>query len=256
MFNIMLIGNGFDVQHGISIKFKDFIASSIFQNGIGKRYKNFFKEENYINFSSKTELWSDFENFLGYIINQKNIKEKYFVKQIIILFQKWIESRKNELVNKNPLIDSILKENKINFLLSLNYTTTPEIYGFTKKIFTINSLRSEWTDFQNMDGKYINLHSYSKKNRKIHFIIGNDDYDNIHKNKFILEWYEKNKFNPKNLLLNQILSSKLFCKIIVYGFSFGKSDKTINDFLHEFSKNREIIIYEKNNEGEIVFRHF
>ena len=255
--NIMLIGNGFDLQHDIKITFKDFVESDIFKQGIGKSYKKFFTEDEYKKYSGENmiELWSDFEGYLMHIISNNNLKHDFFIKKITCLFQKWFKNIEITIhrKEKDKTINKIITNNNIKIIISLNYTSTPEIYGFKKKIFNKNALKSEWTDIEKMKGKFINIHWYDKNEKKLHCILGNDSSNKISKEKYIELWDKGEKFNPKKFLLQTILEKQdQINKIFIYGFSFGNSDKDINDFLVQFYKTRsqeEVIFYfdKKNN---------
>lgn len=247
MINIMLIGNGFDIQHKILINFNDFVNSNLFKQKIGRRYLEFFSNKKYLEFSNSTNLWSDFEGYLKHIIEKNNLNTKYLIKKITVIFQEWINIKKIKYPDKNNFIQKIIKKHKIDFIISLNYTDTPKMYGFSKKTFKINSLKREWTKYELMKGKFINLHAYSSSKRKIYFILGHDENKKTIKDNFIMEWFKKNKFNPKALLLSHILESNKIINIIVYGFSFGNSDKILNNFLKKFSQNRFVIVYFLDN---------
>ena len=230
--NIMIIGNGFDKQHGIDIDFKDFVRSEIFRSKIGKQYASFFKNDK--------PLWSDFEGHLLDVCQKNKIKQKFFVKKVTKIFQDWIEEIKRKIkYKKDSFVEQIINEHRIESIISLNYTDTASQYGFKMKKFEYDSIRPEWNDLAKMKHRCIDIHSFLPNQKDIYSIIGNDQNQKISKDIFIKEWYEKTSYNPKQSLLKSILKNKKVKKIVIYGYSFGNSDQTLNQFLINFLNDKD-----------------
>lgn len=174
---LIVIGNGFDIAHGIPSRYEDFkeylllyekepevlfeiagqkwcASDSISPNDVEKR--NFY--EDITKFITTAELWSDFENALGYLDDeelksyhsdflldyghvkwkdsanhdyQMSIEESLeFAKDIPKYLAEWIS-------HLNTSADNILPPNFINneaLFLNFNYTDTlEEVYGILRK---------------------------------------------------------------------------------------------------------------------------
>ena len=238
-----IIGNGFDIAHGIKIEFNDFVESEIFQREIGT-YKKYFTSKEYDNFSSGTELWSKFEDFIKHICLTKKIKHNLFMKKIGNIFHKWVSSidYKSQLnkvdLKTNEGIRNIINCNNI---ISLNYTDTLNIYGFQKSQFNHKSKPKEWEVCK--DSKYYyKIHAFDEKTKHGAFVIGNDSDNKTHKRNSIESWEKNQGFNIKERILKGVLKCKIN-KIVIFGFSFGTSDAEIIEWLEKIPKEIEIIIY-------------
>lgn len=237
--NILIIGNGFDIVHGKKILFKEFVNSNKFQNGI-KSHKFFFINDEYIKFCKTSKLWSRFEDYCLYICKNNKINDFSFVKKISNLFTKYWLEEKQYIFKKNPKkrnnIIQFLKQKKIDCILSFNYTPTPEIYGFEPFHFHSNTLRSDINNINKWKNKYLKIHDYVSK--KTQTILGHDLNEKTKKEKIIMSWDSKIKFNPKKSIFNRILKIE---KVNLYsiGFSFGSSDQDVIDFVNKLSKNEK-----------------
>lgn len=241
MKKIMFIGNGFDILHGIYIKFNVFVNSNIFQNNI-KSHKKYFSNNEYLKFSSKTELWSQFEDYCKYIVEQNNIQGFSFMKKICSIFQKWFELQNNNEITINEELQEFISLNNIETIVSFNYTNTPKIYGFENFYFKSNTERKGYAMIDLWKGKNIMLHAY--QSREIEMILGHDKNKLISKKRIVDQWKEDIKFNPKKQLLETIKNSKEINEIVFLGFSFGDSDQDIINFVQNLIKGKkQVIIY-------------
>lgn len=252
--NIMIIGNGFDIQNNILIYFDDFVKSDTFQKQIGNQYKKYFVNNMYRKFSDSSKLWSDFEGYISYITKTYQIQPRYFIKKITLIFQEWMrelrESSKKILPNKT--ITYILEQYNVDFIISLNYTSTAEAYGFKLKQFNANSTKQDWSNLPKLHNSYVNIHSFGV-NKQLNAILGDDSNEFISKSKFISDWgvSEKTRYNPKKLLLSHIQKSDVINKLIIYGYGFGESDKDINNFISNMIHSGvKVINYNKINPGK------
>ncbi len=254
MKKIMFIGNGFDILHGINITFHHFVNSKTFQDGINS-YKKYFIDDEYTKFSKETELWSRFEDYCKYIVENKNIQGFSFIKKICLLFQKWFEIQDLKKVIINKELKKFIKLNKIEIIVSFNYTNTTNIYGFDNFYFEPNSARNDYANINSWKDKTVMLHAY--KSKEIQMVLGHDKNKLINKNKITKNWGIDRKFDPKKQVLQTILKSNEISEIIFLGFSFGDSDEEIVNFAKKIiNKQRVVTIFYHNKINQSIRKHF
>lgn len=243
--NVLVIGNGFDIQHGINISFKDFVESNQFKIQM-KNYIAFFNDENYKEysekFSFKTELWSDFEDYLGYLYEKVGKNKKTFIKKINSAFSMWIENMDIPTPEKDEYIEKNVFSNDIHLVISLNYTETPKIYGY-ERIPLDEKIKKSELKLSNIKNKFINIHNFDRKEYK--HIIGNDLHEKMRKKNVLNYGWSGKKTNLffKEETLPQMLSSDEVENIFIYGYSFGDSDSDLNKmFMNKIIK-RKLTIF-------------
>lgn len=247
--DVLVIGNGFDIEHDILIRFTDFVNSDVFSENIGS-YAKFFSCEMYREFSRTTELWSDFEGYLKYVCENSKIQPTVFINKVSKTFGKWIASIDITPCARSAKIEKILNYHDISIVLSFNYTNTPEKYGFSKKTFNYNSTKNEWRKIESLINKCVFLHYFESSNRKSNYVIGNDGSPKINKSKIIENWSGLSKYNPKKLVFDTLVKSEKISGLVFYGFSFGESDKEAFEFVNSFlAENKRVTVYYK---GDVI----
>ena len=237
--NILIVGNGFDLEHNIKINFQDFVNSIEFNESI-KTHKKYF-----INSDQNNHLWSEFEKYCFDICSKNKINKQEFWKKINNIFFDWLTILKEDIdfpnLVKSKLVLKILDEFKPLTILSFNYTATPEIYEYESLFFSFDDKPENWK-IDILKNKYVNLHYFDSKD-KGNYVLGHDLELKYNKNFMVSTWAGKKAFNPKIKVLNEIKNNPSLSKLIFYGFSFGDSDIEIVYWLFEaFKSNEKIVI--------------
>ncbi len=240
---IGIIGNGFDIEHGLWITFNEFVSSDEFKREV-KSFGKFFNDDKYKEFCSNSELWSKFEEYISFILQEGKIKQyNVFLNNINRAFSSWMDG-KNLSTLKKEGVDNFKDLLECNFIISLNYTKTIEHYGFKPKWFEHDSFSKEW-DVTGLNGYYVNIHWFKSKSKGSHYILGNDSNEKITKNKLIENWEQGHRFNPKKMLFNSIRDKKTeITEIYIYGVSLGESDQDLVNLIKSL-KNVKITIIGK-----------
>lgn len=172
---LLIIGNGFDLFHGLKTKYSDF------RNYISKRGSDDLKVKQFIDdFQSEflpsgtDSLWNDFENSLCHIklaetnlsiskdeLNDRINKVCNVQNDASKYLQLWLNDEvKNQPINKSRPLSVILSKYKSNlddlFVLNFNYTDTI-LYYLDEKYPNSNSVTI-------LGDRYFSIHGCSYRN--------------------------------------------------------------------------------------------
>jgi len=148
--NVVVVGNGLDLHHGLKTSFKNFIDIGMSEEVKGKM--NCFKSRG--NYDNKNENWYDLESFYRSvvleiqesIINQKGINKdnKEVVSTKMREINEWFHKLMHELAEYlkiieagdlykiDPIVEQYLR--KADIILTFNYTNTlQELYNVPEK---------------------------------------------------------------------------------------------------------------------------
>jgi len=135
---LYIIGNGFDLHHGLNTKYSDFRKSKVdkvqyLRNIRNNLYGNKIKEE---------QWWCDFEEMLGHIdynhlmstrdgeaIGSLKAKD-FFGDNLAVFFGEWVRALERSIHNTPKLVETI---DNNSLFLTFNYTTLLE------KIYSVPS---------------------------------------------------------------------------------------------------------------------
>ncbi|NJI62949.1 AbiH family protein [Staphylococcus epidermidis] len=248
--NLYIIGNGFDIDHGIKSKYIDF--KHFLENSLDINAKVLLDiiENSYRN--NDDMLWKDLEKSIGeldldYYIEKdvKNLTNAImFTENFSYLFKEWVNYLRDfEIIKVSTKKDlkQLFNENRDVFF-SFNYTPTLE------KIYNINK--------DNI--KYIHVvkngESYEFGHEKIGEIneIG---HKNFGVRNFLRQQLSKDtsKIYENNRSWFEELSQKNIENIYFYGFSFANIDLIyIKGILNNVNKNKlkNIYLYSYKNQKE------
>jgi hypothetical protein len=270
--NLLIIGNGFDLNHGLKTNYDDFLQWA-YKNGqmgiydnfdLQEYWKNKISNKNYIthtpNFantlfskqggtwlqleSNLAEVVSDFQAILGTDFNKHeerfyNQFKAIFNDLLIIKFERYIANVVNSAKTKQ-----VLAVEHADLILSFNYSNTYErLYSSNKKVPIC----------------YINGKAIIDKHSP-HIVLGCDYYSS--KN-IELSWYNKvfqrtNKANDSKQNRSYITwlknNEKTKYKIYIVGHSLGKTD---HDILKRFvlNENNETYVYFHSLESKYELIH-
>ncbi len=254
--NLFIIGNGFDIAHGLNTGYYDFY-----------RYLSDSKESDevalldfLINYTELNDLevylWKDFENKLGtadferlleipteYIEDVENDIEKdpdYYGSQVQMklwecekiaeslpeIFARWISTINVKSAERKKDFENLLIEDKNNFFLTFNYTKTlEEIYGINEgHICHIHGFVDE--NIMVGHGKkykeYYNFYHTDKMITDMTSIDTIEDCVNITHNMY--NYWRKDVESNLNLHQGLFDAMKDVKNIYTYGFSFNNVD--------------------------------
>ncbi len=214
--NILIIGNGFDLNLGLKTSYNDFIESDDFKRLLNKNYFAQHLQSKY-----DLEKWIDIENELkNYSKRNSGISESF--RDFEDNFYELSESLKSYLrkINYEEIDKNSHGYNLIKFLS--NQKTTILDYNYTKSLEII---------FENLDKKekikdIIKVHGSIEDN----IIFGVEDNAQIKdKHVFLRKAFNENfkAINTNNLL-------KASNQIFIFGHSLGKTDHMyFSDFFSE-----------------------
>lgn len=134
---LLIIGNGFDIAHGLPTKwehFKEYIDWNIQSNKDSTFCTKEFEEmlEKYEKDMKDLHFWSDVEGFLGELGTEIEDKEDLtnlssFIDEFILLFQRYLCKVEIELFDKVKINnDTIEFLNGFDKIITTNYTNTLE----------------------------------------------------------------------------------------------------------------------------------
>lgn len=170
MNNILFIGNGFDLAHGLPTSWRDFqtyINAKMLENGSGsycsKQFEDMLNE--YSEDLKEYEFWSDVESYLGKKgegcdSTESTIELIDFTKEFTLLFQKYLVEVE-EILFPEISVKDVTKQyiDSFDIIVTANYTNTLE------KLYEISSK------------KIIHIHGQiiEQSNAEISCIIGCDN---------------------------------------------------------------------------------
>ena len=255
---LIIIGNGFDLHHGMKTKYSDFKNSlpdkdirkienifsisngnwSNLENNIAKSFDNVHGiiqnvlENVYVDVDYD-EPWKQDDEF-GYVFEEDVRNELIWKETINSHIYHWIKSL--DTPNKKTKIYDLLKNSKI---VDFNYTKTSEVvYGISKdKILYIHGNKDDESKIQFGSIKKI------RPDKATGFW---SDYGNNWDYSKFFEEYEKN--TPSNLLNLEKFLSDSYDEIIVFGHSFGIQD--FDYFQKIFSLNKKNIKIKSYNKED------
>lgn len=229
MNRLVIIGNGFDLAHGLKTKYSDFI------DDFWGNVKNCYKEDNIKSIVYINEIYSNFLSF-GKISNYSDFKNniEYYAK-----------------VYKYDFIESIGVCRK-------SKSDNTRIFEFRNEFFRIITLKrvENWVDIESeyyyqlkKITKSVKLESrksdedwLKEKNQKIKIL--NDEFEQI---KLLFEKYLKEKVEPE---IGNIIDQEILYNLKISGW---KDEEQLQKYLQEFPKDRETqkhLIEENNNKWE------
>lgn len=232
--NVLIVGNGFDLNIGLKTSYSDYIKGKEFQSLLGKN-----NLADYLNLCSKTSKWVDIEKELY----------KYSVK----LFYK-IGERFEPNLNKRELIGKLKSEyNEICYSLKLylervtsckiNIDKTASFYiinkVFNEKDINTYILTFNYTDIieriqqtllYSINNYYINHIHGSLQNNNIVFGI-EDSVEVAKEHVFLYKSYNNQNINGLISILKNAENITFFC------YSLGETDHSyFDDFFSEQTK--------------------
>lgn len=248
--NLYIIGNGFDIDHGIKSKYIDF--KHFLENSLDINAKVLLDiiENSYRN--NDDMLWKDLEKSIGeldldYYIEKdvKNLTNAImFTEHFSYLFKKWVNYLRDfeiikESTKKN--LKHLFNENRDVFF-SFNYTPTLE------KIYNINKDNIKYIHVVKDGESYEFGHEKIGKINEIgHANFGVRNYLRQQLSKDTSKIYDNNRSWFEEL------SQKNIENIYFYGFSFANIDLIyIKGILNNVNKNKlkSIYLYSYKNQKE------
>lgn len=245
MRNILILGNGFDLDLGLKTKYSDFTGSDEWRKYSSEK-STLFK---YLNAKKEVERWFDLESELFNYANPQ-VQKSRTIKEDKLYFDQLHEGLKNYLRNQQDkdiniksyaaeLLKAIVHNDLFHNIYSFNYT---DINIFAKQIgITLNS-------------KCTYIHGSLAENS---IILGVNDkrlipnYDFLHKT--MSPYYRSHNLFEDLYAANEV---------IFFGLSFGEIDFTyFEDFFKSQSsgdnvgrkkKNITIITYDENSRRDIL----
>lgn len=266
----MILGNGFDIAHGLNSKYKDFwtfcneaLKGSTYSEETKEKIKNVLKY-----FPEQHEFWSDMESNITNLSNEGmnefdfawnvlrknefiyNILPKFYSELIFVLGE-WVMQLDLSADKIKPKFNLDMDTYFINF----NYTSTlVSVYKINKdKILYIHNeaidaflkLMLSINHDKNIIIGHSNILTDCVTNKKY---VGNkwcDEYINL-----TIKPFSECKKNVDNFLANKQINSIKF-----YGFSFSKQDKPYIEFLlkkYPPKKAKWIIYYYANDKKMMI----
>lgn len=281
--NIFIIGNGFDLHHGVKTSFNDF--KEYFKNNHSSEFESFnLTAKNMLN--EKLDDWNKLENYIGELVHSegdniyKNIEEDYhdlndFYKSISpsyeyldmlknnVTFLKkvffdWINIKNNEILTKDKFNN--VSFNKEDYFIIFNYTNTLEsLYGIDNNhILHIHGksgndlILGHNEDFIKPFPKTIITYDENYNEKRVR--LKNDEFNTELIEK--INKYEKSLHSSFNKRSKRIISRnkkwfehfKNINSLSFYGFGFGNQDalyinKIVDILEGRNNKNLDINIY-------------
>lgn len=243
MDNVLIIGNGFDLNLGLKTMYSDFLASNEFKEIINDEVitgRNYIKRHivDKINLENWIDIELELTNFsknIGSFIIQNKKSDLVFedfkeIKQALLHYLSGIDYTININTLAYKLIETFCSRNgtKPNYLFSIlnfNYTNVAE-----------NIIRSL---NHNADIHYI--HGSLKEND---IVFGVEDNADIIDEFSFLKKSCSPAFNNKNVYIEDVLETSR--SIIFFGFSLGKTDHT---YFKDFFINRTKEL--RNRKGDL-----
>lgn len=237
---LIIIGNGFDLDQNLKTRYSDFVCSTEFKSLINSG--NFLAS--YLEKEYKPQLWFDVENKLKEYSNNQNAVEEINFEQDFMALSDALKNYLNNLTYDNldetaysfKLLKAIQNENFL--ILDFNYTRTTEII-----------LLKLGLEKQKIDERLIKVHG-SVDDPEV--IFGTED-DAIIKPKHI---FLKKSYNPhfKAIDINQNLEN--IQNIYIFGHSLGETDHMyFKNFFQTFSMSnsfdnqKTIVLFYCDREG-------
>ncbi len=199
---LYIIGNGFDIHHGLRTSYSDFCTYLKINNPEFYQYI-----DKYIDFDNSNTLWEDFENDLSKLkmdeilsdnsIYLPNILDETFkmgefnnfpdaLRQekdsIVIGLRKNFESFLKSVKIPLSVMQRIVKINKDSYFLTFNYTDTLE------RLYSIDSRQILYIHNSIKDGNIVFGHGISPEKFKEKALLPPNNLNALEKN----EWFQKN----------------------------------------------------------------
>ncbi len=257
MRNLIIIGNGFDLAHGLKTSYYDFISD--LKSG-GMKYNFLNIEDNHLinSLNAENKMWSDIEaayfDILTHLGNDSYIRHKYgsgisnynnvedfntdFEELKLYLIEYLIEEENKFVPIENYTeLFKYLKWNK-TLILNFNYTITVSYYIRSSGIKQIQI----HGNLENTDNPMIFGFAASNKESKDLLIKNNNNFvSNIKKFNYL---YTNNELSLKTWMNEEDFN------LFILGHSCGISDKLILHQIFNSTKLNKIIpFYYKNRQG-------
>ncbi|AVO00891.1 bacteriophage abortive infection AbiH family protein [Staphylococcus simulans] len=249
--NLYIIGNGFDIDHGIKSSYYDF-----------KKYLKTSADDNanlFLNILEKSytkdddNLWKNLEENIGNLDLNSVIEESIlnlipaieFTNYFSCFFKKWVNQIDINVEAKAYL--QKLFDNQHDLFFTFNYTPTLE------KLYNINEQNIKYIHVAKKGDFYEFGHKKNKKQNKIshiNFGVNNNLEQQLVKDTENIFELNKNWFETLN---NYPINDIYF-----YGFSFASIDLIyIRNILAHLSKNdlKNIYLYNFDNQPEVDYQN-
>ncbi|MFT7157896.1 MAG: hypothetical protein ACI8Q1_002920 [Parvicella sp.] len=167
---ILIIGNGFDLNFGLNTSYTDFISSDIFfdlinkQNGLARYLKDKHHLQNWIDIENELSIYSTNGNLPPEDLNNLLVN----FKELKVALVKYLNTVDYNQLKKDSKSDQLLKSiyNKNFIVFNFNYTNT-----------VWNGLESLGVPKNNLKSRVIQVHGGLDDD----IIIGVEDQANIRK---------------------------------------------------------------------------
>lgn len=257
--NLLIIGNGFDLQCGLKSSYYDFVSSKFIDKIYSNLWQIYFQK-----FKKEINGWIDIENKITYFLSNRN--EKFsFISELKNQGHNIIIDNNDNLSFVSYLLGELKKIEDLfcQYLLTeiennKNYTKNAE--NLLKKMAEFKNLEIISFNYTNPfkeNIKVINLHGLCKNSN---IIFGIDLEDKLPKDSYIFtKTYRRMFLNNSTSSLPRDIS-----KIKFYGHSLGYQDHSyfynIFDYYNLYGdlNNSNIIlqfyftIYDNNKKDEII----
>ncbi len=144
--DILILGNGFDLSHGLPTSWQDF-KGELENKNENSQYVELNKMINKYELNEKYELWADVENALGKLWNDKEPEEiDRFLDLFTQCFQNYLVENVNKKLEKvnHPKLVTFFKS--FDHIINFNYTDTlKKVYGITENVHHIHGKVNEKT---------------------------------------------------------------------------------------------------------------
>ncbi|GHV31822.1 hypothetical protein FACS18949_01180 [Clostridia bacterium] len=248
--NLLIIGNGFDLAHGLKTTYSDFLTWA-YKNRKKQKYSE-FNFEDYLDgnvyvkelFATTSGTWIDLENNLANIIGtlakRNNAEQRelrlFFEHFLIPIFENYI----SEAVNKTKVLPKLLSVIRAERVLSFNYSNTFErVYGFS-----------------NAEICYVNGKANSDTSRS-NIVFGCDYFDLSNRE---LSWYSKVFQRAAKRTDKRRIDWMAFgdgYDIEIVGHSLGKTD---HDLLRPFIMNEKntttVYYHSEKSKHDLIYNMF
>lgn len=231
MNRLVIIGNGFDLAHGLPTSYRDFI------DDFWMNFRDNVKSEEYKKFVNTHDLYDKYYSNYGIIKNFMDLKNSI-----------------KEFISEYP--NFVFDESRLTFFTS-KFSNREKIFEFKNAFFKLINIKNlqNWVDIENEYyrelKKIVKLTSISIEEKKQKTIILNEEFEQV---KNLLERYLKEKVEEQYDF--RIFTNNPINDILLPELSHPFDEK---EYLKEFQQSDQLYVKEflrKLNENYNLTTHF
>lgn len=239
--NVLILGNGFDLDLGLETGYSNFLKSpefadllNITPSGLGK----------YLKIHSEKNKWLDLELLIGKYVNEKySLKKEDFetdFKLLKVALISYLRKVQDEPINEKSIAYQLIDNIRNNKTLIINFNYTHSIERIISSLLSNHS--------SNID--HYQIHGTLKSND---IVVGVEDIADI-PDEYIFLNKSWNGFQGDGKIINSFKSCN---NLIIFGHSMGVTDSSFIKDVFSLSdltdanilKNRRIVIFHKGETG-------